>query len=57
MVFGEITTNASVPYETIVREAIKTVGYDNIGTLYFYIIINLAKGLDYRNASVMISLD
>ncbi|CAK85222.1 unnamed protein product (macronuclear) [Paramecium tetraurelia] len=46
MVFGEITTHAQVPYETIVREAIKQVGYDNI-----------SKGLDYRNASVIVSLD
>ncbi|CAK58556.1 unnamed protein product (macronuclear) [Paramecium tetraurelia] len=46
MVFGEITTNAQVPYETIVREAIKNVGYDNI-----------SKGLDYKNASIIVSLD
>ncbi|CAD8120895.1 unnamed protein product [Paramecium sonneborni] len=46
MVFGEISTQAQVSYETIVRDAIKKVGYDSI-----------EKGLDYKNALVVVSLD
>ena len=37
MVFGEVSSKASVNYEQIVRQAIKTVGYDD-----------LKKGMDYK---------
>jgi S-adenosylmethionine synthetase len=52
MVFGEINSKAQVNYEQIVRQAIKTVGYDD-----------LKKGMDYkysflyRNCTVMVALD
>ena len=46
MVFGEISSNANVCYESVVRNAIKEIGYDDI-----------KKGFDYKNAQVMIALD
>jgi len=46
MVFGEITSNAKVSYEQIVREAIKNVGYDSI-----------EKGCDYKNCTVMVAIE
>lgn len=46
MVFGEITSNAVVPYEQIIRHAIKQVGYDD-----------MAKGFDYKTAVVIVALD
>ena len=41
MVFGEITTNAEVDYEAVVREAIKDIGFDAP-----------EKGLDYKTCEV-----
>ena len=41
MVFGEITTNAEVDYEAVVREAIKEIGFDHPD-----------KGLDYKTCEV-----
>lgn len=38
MIFGEISTQANVIYEKVVRNAIKDVGYNDI-----------RKGLDYKN--------
>ena len=37
MIFGEITTSATVNYEAVIREALKEIGYDDP-----------AKGLDYK---------
>jgi S-adenosylmethionine synthetase len=42
MVFGEITTNAVVDYEAVVRETIKEIGFDAE-----------EKGLDYKTCQVM----
>jgi len=42
MVFGEITTNAKVDYEAVVREAIKDIGFDAV-----------EKGLDYKTCEVL----
>jgi len=46
MVFGEITSNAKLSYEQVVREAIKNVGYDSI-----------EKGCDYKNCTVMVAIE
>merc|ERR1711981_1376545 len=42
MVFGEITTNAKVDYEAVVREAIKKIGFDHPD-----------KGLDYKTCEAL----
>lgn len=42
MIFGEITTKATVDYEQVVREAIKEIGYDDD-----------AKGFNYETADVV----
>ena len=42
MVFGEITTNAKVDYEQVVRDAIKEIGFDAV-----------EKGLDYKTCEVL----
>jgi len=42
MVFGEITTTATVDYEAVVREAIKDIGFDAP-----------EKGLDYKTCEVL----
>ena len=46
MVFGEITTNAEVDYEAVVREAIKEIGFDAP-----------EKGLDYKTCEVRLDPD
>ena len=46
MVFGEITTNAHVDYDKVVRTVCKDVGYDSV-----------EKGLDYQTMHVVNKLD
>lgn len=46
MVFGEISTKAKVDYESVVREAVKEIGYDDV-----------AKGLDYKTMKVVVSIE
>ena len=46
MVMGEITTNANVDYQKIVRDTVREIGYDNS-----------AKGFDANTCAVMIALD
>ena len=46
MIFGEITTAASVNYEQVIREALKDIGYDDV-----------AKGLDYRTCNVIVAIE
>jgi len=46
MIFGEITTSATVNYELVIREALKDIGYDDV-----------AKGLDYRTCNVIVAIE
>jgi S-adenosylmethionine synthetase len=46
MLAGEITTNAKLDYESIVRQKIKEIGYDDI-----------KKGLDYKTCQVLLHIN
>jgi S-adenosylmethionine synthetase len=46
MIFGEISTQAKVDYEQIVRDTCKQIGYDAA-----------EKGLDYRTMSVVVAIE
>mmetsp|Transcript_30895 Transcript_30895/g.67663 ORF Transcript_30895/g.67663 Transcript_30895/m.67663 type:complete len:394 (+) Transcript_30895:103-1284(+) len=46
MVLGEVLTKASVNFEQVIREAVRTVGYDSDD-----------KGLDWRTMNVIVALD
>jgi len=46
MIFGEITTSATVNYEQVIREALKNIGYDDVN-----------KGLDYRTCNVIVAIE
>ena len=46
MVFGEITTNAKVDYEKVVRQACADIGYDDA-----------EKGLDHKTMEVLNKLE
>lgn len=45
MCFGEITTEANISFENVIREAIKNIGFDNE-----------EKGLDYKTCRVLVEL-
>eukprot|EP01069_Polyplicarium_translucidae_P009371 Polyplicarium_translucidae@DN3312_c0_g1_i12.p2 len=46
MVFGEISTKASVDYEQVIRDTVKRVGYDHE-----------EKGLDYKTMKVIVAVE
>ncbi|GAB5031709.1 s-adenosylmethionine synthase 2 [Nannochloropsis oceanica] len=46
MIFGEISTAATVNYEQVIRDTIKEIGYDDPG-----------KGLDYNTMNVIVAIE
>eukprot|EP00353_Schmidingerella_taraikaensis_P003041 CAMPEP_0185568188 /NCGR_PEP_ID=MMETSP0434-20130131/1222_1 /TAXON_ID=626734 ORGANISM="Favella taraikaensis, Strain Fe Narragansett Bay" /NCGR_SAMPLE_ID=MMETSP0434 /ASSEMBLY_ACC=CAM_ASM_000379 /LENGTH=390 /DNA_ID=CAMNT_0028182613 /DNA_START=34 /DNA_END=1206 /DNA_ORIENTATION=- len=46
MIFGEITTKADVNYEQVIRDTIKSIGYDAV-----------EKGLDYKTVNVIVAIE
>jgi len=46
MIFGEISTRATVNYEQVIRDTIRQIGYDDP-----------AKGLDYKTMNVIVAIE
>jgi len=54
MVFGEITTGAKLDYETIVRQAVKGIGYD---TFEDDLASTYSKGLSDKTCEVLVKIN
>lgn len=46
MIFGEISTRASVNYEQVIRDTVRDIGYDDVN-----------KGLDYKTMNVIVAIE